>query len=42
MQLPEMELSDSKIRKCLIFSQKRAFLIFLEMEPSTFEPKLKK
>ena len=32
----EMELSDSKIKKFLIFSQKKAFLMFLEMEPCTF------
>ena len=38
----EMELSDSKIKKYLIFSQKKAFLIFPEMEPCTFQPKLKK
>ena len=31
----EMELSDLKIEKFLIFSQKKAFLIFREMEPCT-------
>ena len=38
----EMELCDSKIKKIFIFSQKEAFLIFLEMEPCTFQPMLKK
>ena len=32
----EMELSNSKIKKFLIFSQKIAFLIFPEMEPCIF------
>ena len=32
----EMELSDSKIKKFLIFSQKKAIHIFPEMEPCTF------
>ena len=31
----ETELSSSNIKKILIFSQKKAFLIFLEMEPCT-------
>ena len=35
-----MELSDTKIRKVLIFSQKKVFLIFREMEISS--PNLKK
>ena len=35
-----MELSDSKMKKILIFSQKKVFIIFLEMEPYTFQPKL--
>ena len=38
----EMELSNSKIKIFIIFSQKKAFLIFLEMEPCTFQPKLQK
>ena len=36
-----MEHSSSNIKKIVIFSQKKAFLIFPEMEPSTFQPKLK-
>ena len=32
----EMELSDSKIKKLRIVSQKKSFLKFLEMEPCTF------
>ena len=36
-----MELSSSNIKKILIFSQKKAFHIFPEMEPCTFQPKLK-
>ena len=45
-----MELSSSNIKKILIFPQKKAFLIFSqkkvflifpEMEPCTFQPKLK-
>ena len=40
---PEMAyISDSKIEKFLIFSQKKSVLIFLEMEPCTFQPKLEK
>ena len=35
-----MELSDSKIEKFLIFSQKKASLIILEMEFCTFQPKI--
>ena len=31
-----MELSNSRIKKFLIFSQKKAFHIFPEMEPCTF------
>ena len=27
--------------KFLMFAQKKAFLLFLEMEPCTFQPKLK-
>ena len=38
----EMEFSNSKLKKFPIFSQKLAFLIFLEMEPSTFKPKKQK
>ena len=34
----EMEFSNSKIKEFLIFSQKKAFLIFPEMEPCTFWP----
>ena len=37
-----MKLSSFTINKILIFSQKKAFLIFPEMEPCTFQPKLKK
>ena len=37
-----MELSCSNSKKILIFSLKKAFLIFLEMEPCTFQPKLEK
>ena len=37
-----MELSSSNIKKILIFSHKKAFLIFPEMEPCTFQPRLKK
>ena len=33
-----MELTRSNIKTILIFSQKKAFLIFLEMEPGTFQP----
>ena len=36
-----MELSDSKIKKFLIFSQKKGFLIFPEMEPAFFIPSSK-
>ena len=39
---PEMELSSSNIKKILILSQKKAFLIFLETKPCTFHPKLEK
>ena len=38
----EMELCSSNIKKNLIFSQKKAFLIFPEMEPYTFQSKLEK
>ena len=31
-----MEISESKIKEFLIFSQKKAFLIFPEMEPCIF------
>ena len=34
---PEMGLSSSNIKKILIFSQKKAFLTFPEMEPYTFQ-----
>ena len=37
-----MELSISNIENVFIFSQKKAFLIFREMEPCTFQPKLEK
>ena len=37
-----MELSSSNIKKILIFSQKKVFLIFPKMEPCTFQPKLEK
>ena len=37
-----MELSRCNIKKILIFSQKKTFLIFLEMEPRTFYLKLEK
>ena len=33
-----MELSSSNIKKTLIISQKKAFLIFPEMKPCTFRP----
>ena len=36
LMFQEMELFDSKIKKILTFSQKKAFLIFPEMEPCTF------
>ena len=42
LRFPEMELSNSKIKKVLIFSQKKSFLIFPEMEPCTFQLKLEK
>ena len=38
----KMELSSSNIKKLLIFSQKKAFLIFPKKEPCTFQIKLKK
>ena len=38
----EMELFSSNVKKILIFSQKKAFPIFLQMKPCTFYPKLKK
>ena len=37
-----MELSESKIKKFLIFSQKKAFLIYPGIEPCSFQPKLEK
>ena len=37
-----MELFSSNVKKILIFSQKKAFPIFLQMKPCTFYPKLKK
>ena len=37
-----MELSTSNIKKILIFSKKKAFLMFPEMEPCTFQPKIEK
>ena len=38
----EMELSNSNIKKLIVFSQKKAFFIFPEMESCSFQPKLKK
>ena len=35
-----MELSDSKVEKFPIFSQKKAFLIFQGIEPCTFQRRL--
>ena len=35
-----MELSNPNIKKIIIFSQKKPFLIFPEMEPCTSQPKL--
>ena len=40
--ISENGLSSSNIKKILIFSQKKAFLIFSEMEPCTFQSKLEK
>ena len=37
----EMELSSSNIKNTIIFPQKKAFIKYLEMEPCTFQPKLK-
>ena len=37
-----MEISESKIKEFLFFSQKKAFLIFPEMEPCIFQLKVKK
>ena len=37
-----MKLSSSNIKTILIFPQKKAFLIFPEMEPCTFQPKTEK
>ena len=37
-----MEFSDSKTKEFLIFSQKKAFLVFLEIEACTFQSKLVK
>ena len=37
-----MELFNSKIKKFLIFSQNKAFLIIPEIEPCTFQSKLEK
>ena len=37
-----MELSSPNINKILIFSKKKAFLIYPEMEPCTFQPRLEK
>ena len=36
-----MGLSDAKIKRFLIFSQKKAFFIFSKMELCTFQPKPK-
>ena len=38
----EMELSNSNIKKLIVFSQKKAFFIFPVMESCSFQPKLKK
>ena len=38
----EVEQSNSKIKNFVIFSQKKAFLIFPEKEPCTFQFKLEK
>ena len=38
----EMELSNSNIKKLIVFSQKKSFFIFPEMESCSFQPKLKK
>ena len=35
-----MKLSDSKIKKVLIFSLKKDFLKFSEIEPYAFQPRL--
>ena len=37
-----MELSESKINKFLIFSQKKLFLYFQKWNPALFKPRLKK
>ena len=37
-----MELSESKINKFLIFSQKKLFLYFKKWNPALFKPRLKK
>ena len=37
-----MELSSPNIKKILIFSQKKAFLILPKTEPCPFQPKLEK
>ena len=37
-----MELLSSNIKKILIFSQKKAFLVLPEMEPCSFQPKPEK
>ena len=38
----EIELPNSNIKKLIVFSQKKAFFIFPEMESCSFQPKLKK
>ena len=40
--IQEMELSGSNIKKILIFSEEKNFMIFLEIKPCTFQPKLEK
>ena len=41
-QLSDFSLKKPTLRKFIIFSQKKAFPIFSEMEPCTFYPKPKK
>ena len=36
----EIKIFDSKIKKCIIFFQKKAFLVFPEMQPCTFRSKI--
>ena len=39
---PDIELSVSNIKKILMFSRKKTFLILPAMEPCTFQSKLEK